>query len=81
MSTKYKINNPEGIYFISFAVVNWIDVFTRKDYKDIFVDSINYCINNKGLKVYSWVIMTNHIHLILSANNGNLSDIIRDFKK
>lgn len=81
MSTKYKINNPEGIYFISFAIVNWIDVFTRKEYKDIFVESINFCIKNKSLVVYSWVIMSNHVHLILSAKNGNLSDIIRDLKK
>ena len=28
MSRNYKFNNPEGVYFVSFAVIDWIDVFT-----------------------------------------------------
>ena len=40
MSRNYKFHNPEGIYFISFAVVSWLDVFTRNEYKDIIVDSL-----------------------------------------
>ena len=31
----YKIKNTEGIHFVTFAVVEWIDVFTKKDYHDI----------------------------------------------
>jgi REP element-mobilizing transposase RayT len=62
--------------------VNWIDVFTRKTYKIEVVNSLNYCIQKKGLEVYAWCLMSNHIHLIVSANEGfRLSDIIRDFKK
>lgn len=48
---------------------------------DILINSIKYCQKNKGLKVYAWVIMTNHIHMIISSDKGNLSDIIRDMKK
>lgn len=81
MSRSYKISNPEGVYFISFAVVDWMDVFTRRSYKDILVDSLKHCQENKGLKLYSWVIMSNHVHLIAGAKEGNLSDILRDFKK
>ena len=49
MSRNYKFRNPEGMYFISFATVYWIDVFIRPLYKDVLVDSINYCIKEKGL--------------------------------
>ena len=65
MSRKYKFANPEGVYFVSFATVQWIDVFTRRCYKDILVESINYCVENKGLKIYAWVIMSNHVHLLI----------------
>jgi REP element-mobilizing transposase RayT len=62
--------------------VNWIDVFTRKTYKIEIVNSFNYCIQQKGLKVYAWCLMSNHIHIIVSAKAGfRISDIIRDFKK
>ncbi len=77
----YKIRNKEGIYFVTFAVVEWIDVFTRKDYQQIIIDSLNYCQKEKGLVIYAWCLMTNHIHLIISSKNNNLSDILRDFKK
>jgi hypothetical protein len=49
MSRKYKFRDQEKPYFISFATINWIDVFTRKMYKDILVDAINHCIKEKGL--------------------------------
>jgi putative transposase len=45
------------------------------------MDSMKYCMANKGLIVYSYVIMPNHIHCIWQAKNSNLSDVIRDFKK
>lgn len=77
----YKIRNQAAIHFITFAVVEWVDVFTRKDYRDIFLDSIRYCQKEKNLQVHSWCIMSNHVHFIVSANNNNLSDVLRDFKK
>jgi hypothetical protein len=48
MSCNYKFYNPTGVYFVSFAVVEWIDVFTRKEYKDILLDSLRYCQLEKG---------------------------------
>ncbi|MDQ2753420.1 MAG: transposase [Bacteroidota bacterium] len=45
-------------------------------------DSFNYCRKKKGLELYGYVIMTNHIHLIARAKEpSRLSDIVRDFKK
>ena len=82
MSHKYKFRNPDGVYFITFSVVSWIDVFTRDVYRNIMVDSFNWCIKNKGLVVHAWVIMTNHIHMIVSRNrNHALEVIMRDMKK
>ena len=77
----YKIRNQAAIHFITFAVVEWVDVFTRKDYRDIILNSIRFCQKEKGLLVHSWCIMSNHLHLIASARDSNLSDILRDFKK
>lgn len=77
----YKIRDQYAVHFITFTVVEWIDVFTRRPYADIVLQSLLYCINNKDLKLHGWCIMSNHIHMIVSAANGNLSDILRDFKK
>lgn len=82
MSRKYKFHNPEGVYFVSFAVQGWLDVFTRNEYKDILVDNLKFCQENKGLEIFAWCIMTNHVHLIVRAKEGcSLPDILRDYKK
>lgn len=82
MSTRYKFRKPDGVYFISFATVGWTDVFTRIQYKDIFVDSLRHCQKQKGLQLFGWCLMTNHVHLLARAKEGsNLSDIMRDLKK
>ena len=82
MSSKYKFTNKDGIYFISFSTVSWVDVFTRVVYKDILVENLQYCQNNKGLELFAWCIMTNHVHLIARAQEGFLlQNILRDFKK
>ncbi len=81
MSRRYKFHNPDGLYFISFAVKDWVDVFTRNEYKDILVDSLNFSQNHKGLELFAWCIMTNHVHLIVRAEEGCLlQNILRDFK-
>ena len=78
----YKIRKQEAIHFITFAVVNWVDVFTRCEYRDILLNSLRYCQMEKGLNIHSWVIMSNHVHFILSSRKGfELSNILRDFKK
>ena len=82
MSRKYKFHDPAGEYFISFATVGWINVLTRSDYKDIIVESLRHCQNGKGLLLYEWVIMTNHVHLLAAAREDySMSDIMRDLKK
>lgn len=70
------------MHFITFAVVDWVDVFTRMEYRDIVVESLRYCQQKKGLNLHGWTLMSNHIHLIISARDGySPSEILRDFKK
>jgi len=79
---RYVIQNNSAIHFVTFTIVGWMDLFIRPIYKNVIVDSLNYCITAKGLVVYGWVIMTSHVHLLISSKDGiSQSDIIRDFKK
>ncbi len=80
MSSKYKFYNKEGLYFISFATINWIDVFIREHYFQEMVCCFDYCRKNKGMEIYAWCIMPSHIHLIFRAKNNNPGDLIRDMK-
>jgi putative transposase len=79
MSEKYKIF-PDGLYFVTMTTVGWIDVFTRAEYCEEIIKNLNYCIDNKGLKIFAYCIMPSHVHMIAKVEDGNLSDVLRDFK-
>ena len=81
MKAGYIIRDQEKPHFITCTVVDWIDVFTRKNYRDIVISSLQYCIKEKGMLLYGFVIMSNHLHLIVQSKDSKLSDLIRDFKK
>lgn len=69
-------------YFLTLTVVGWADVFTRKNHRDALIDSLKYCQNEKGLIIFAYVIMSNHVHLIANTNEPFLlKDTLRDLKK
>ena len=67
MSTGYKITDQSAVYFCTFTIVQWADIFTRQVYRDIVVDAFNFCVEQKGLEVHAYVFMSNHIHCMLSG--------------
>ncbi|NLZ94962.1 MAG: transposase [Bacteroidales bacterium] len=82
MSRSYKFHNPEGLYFVSFAVVEWLDVFTQNLYKDILVESLSFCQQNKGMEIVAWCIMTDHVHLIFRSIKEQRPELLLgDFKR
>lgn len=82
MSRAYKIHNPEGVYFVTITSIAWIDVFTRFDYRELILDSLRHCQKEKGLLIFAWCLMTNHLHLMIKVRHGNdLTGVLRDFKK
>ena len=81
MSSKYKFDDREGIYFVTSTVVDWVDVFTRDIYRNILLDSIRFCQKYQELQLHAWVLMPNHFHLICSfINNANPAMVIKNIK-
>jgi putative transposase len=81
-TTSYRIGDQNALHYITITTIGWIDLFTRRKNKDILIESLQYCRKNKGLELFGYCIMTNHIHLICRAKeNYILSDILRDFKR
>ncbi len=81
MAKRWKIDNQNGAYFLTFTAVDWVYVFHDDSYKQILCDSLNHCTAEKGLEIFAYVLMSTHMHLIATSGKNDLSDIIRDFKK
>ena len=75
MSEKYN-TNEEGLYFVSFSLVGWIDVFTRRIYQEILVDSIIFCQTNKNLQLYYYVNLPIKILILFQKKSFSLLNSI-----
>ena len=72
--------NSDYPFFVTLTTVGWTDIFTRKEYCNILIDSFNFCTKNKSLELFAYVIMPSHIHMIVRNQDLRLPDILRDFK-
>lgn len=80
MSRKYKFYNKEGLYFVSFATVYWIDVFVREQYFSTITKSLEYCCKYKGMCLFAYCIMPSHLHLIFNDGDSNPGKLLKEFK-
>ena len=81
MAEGYIIRDQAKPHFVTFTVTEWVDIFTKKIYKEVVIESLKYCQQHKGLIVYGYVVMSNHLHLIIQSQKAALSDLIRDMKR
>ncbi|MDN4163884.1 transposase [Cytophagales bacterium LB-30] len=65
---------------MSLATVYWLSVFTRRLYKDCIVKHLRFCIEEKGMVLGAWIIMSNHVHLIFSCKEENPQRLLQSFK-
>ena len=78
----YQIRDQKAVHYITFSVVEWVDVFSRAEYRHILLDHIRHAQEHDGLLLHAWVLMTNQFHGLMSAGDGkDLSSILRDIKK
>ena len=81
MADGYQIRNQNAMHFLTLSTVGWIDIFTSGYCRQCLIRNLTYCQKNKGLVIFAYVIMSNHIHIICRASDGYLlSNVIRDFK-
>lgn len=62
---RYRIVEGIGVYFVTFTVVDWLPVFVSEEPCKAITDSLNFCIDNKHLRVNAYVLMPTHVHLIV----------------
>ncbi|WP_207431949.1 REP-associated tyrosine transposase [Sabulibacter ruber] len=78
--SEYRKAFPDELYFVTLTVAGWVDVFTRREYKDLLVENLQYCQQKEGLEIFSYVLMPNHLHLVARRQEQGLSEVIGRFK-
>jgi len=78
--SEYRKTVADELYFVTLTVAGWVNVFSRKEYKDILIENLKYCQKKFGLEIFAYVIMTNHLHLIARWQDGELTELLGRFK-
>ena len=72
--------SPDDLYFVTLTVVGWVDLFSRETYKNIIVENLKYCQEKEKLQIFSYVIMSNHLHMVCRRLDKDLKELLGRFK-
>lgn len=76
--SRYKIHEKHYPYFLTSSIVGGLPLFMNPFITKIVLDALCYLQNDNGVKLYGYVIVSNHIHLI--AEDESISEKLRAFK-
>ena len=83
MAVRKRVFIPNRIYFITFTILNWQKVFVSRKYCDLVYKGFDYQKYQYGNKVHGYVIMPNHLHLLVYVTKASppLSKLIQNSKR
>ncbi|MBD3789675.1 MAG: transposase [Campylobacterales bacterium] len=77
--SRYKIYEPTHPHFVTCTILHWLPIFTRKESVAIILDSLKHLQRQDNLKLYAYVILENHLHMIVQSDD--LQKSMESFKK
>lgn len=82
MGKLVRFNFPENIHFITTSCCNRLPLFSPDKIKTIFIESVIRTRNKYGFKLFGYVVMPEHVHILIQAQKGKtISDIMREIKQ
>ncbi|MFA6144794.1 MAG: transposase [Sulfurimonas sp.] len=76
--SRYKVYEPTHPHFITCTVLHWIPLFTRIESVEIILESFRHLQKYDNFKLFAYVILENHLHMI--ASSDDISQSIKKFK-
>ena len=77
--SRYKIYEPTHSHFLTCTVLHWIPLFTNKESVNILIESFKFLQKNDNFKLYAYVILENHIHIV--AQSDDIAKSMARFKR
>ncbi len=78
--SEYRKTTPNDLYFVTLTIEGWVDLFTRKECKDIIIENLKYCQEKEQLEIYAYVLMSNHLHMICRRMDKDLKELLGRFE-
>lgn len=79
MARSLRIQSSSGIYHIMMRGIDKQIIFNDDEDRAMFINKLKHYKDKYKFLIFAFVIMDNHIHLIIKENDINISNIIKDF--
>jgi REP element-mobilizing transposase RayT len=81
-NSQKRIVFEDACYFVTFYTKHRFPYFKESIFCDLFVENLRLCKQLKGFLLYGWVVIYEHIHLMIQPNNKyNISDVMQFLKR
>jgi len=77
--SRYKIYEPTHPHFVTCTILHWLPIFTRKESVQIILDCLKFLQEKDELKLYAYVVLENHLHMVVQSND--LEKSMKSFKQ
>ena len=66
---RYKIYELTHPHFVTCTVLHWLPLFTNPQSVQILLNSLSHLQKTDNLKIYAYVILENHLHLVVQSDD------------
>jgi len=73
------IHIPDHLYFVTAGIVGWKPLFSETGYASIILNSLAWLRQEKRMSLYAFVLMSTHLHAILSPLNRPIGELMQNF--
>ncbi len=77
--SRYKIYETTHPHFVTCTILHWLPLFTRQESVQIILDCLKFLQEKDNLKLYAYVILENHLHMVISSDD--LHKTMQSFKQ
>lgn len=77
--TRYRIFEQDQPHFLTATIVAWLPIFAHPPFAELILNSWRFLQRERGVRIFGYVIMENHLHWIASADQ--LPEQVARFKR
>ena len=72
----------KNFYFFTATILDWKHILKPDKYKDVIIESFRYLVRESKVRIFAFVIMSNHFHTVWKMNEDlEKKDFQRDMMK
>jgi REP element-mobilizing transposase RayT len=79
MARPLRLQYPDAVYHVTCRGNEQKDIFRDNGDRKLFLQYLSQSLSTYAVKLYSYVLMSNHFHLLLETPLGNLGEFMRQF--